>query len=450
KKIIFNFNDVHFDLIINYIMHKILFIPFDGAGHVNSVIAMSQVLMKSGHKCTVGINNLWKGKMETYGIREILWSQENRKNAESGVKYWGLGLIESGIIGPADAWEKLDIHLKWAEAFYESQHFIDGFVEQAIRDVEPDVILVDQFGTLMSVMKSGIPWVLVCTCNPLCYLDDDRTPPFFSGLPIAGPISEWQRFRNIYKKGIQESWDRMNALEIANGFPPLKFPKYINDSKYLNIYDYPLELDYQDVRPLPDNWYRFDNFMRNDQHLPFELPKQLRDKPGNLIYFSLGSMGGADVDNMKRLVGILAKSQHRFIVSKGPLGDEYDLPDNMWGQPSVLQINVLPLVDLVITHGGNNTITETFSFGKPMIVMPLFSDQYDNAQRVDEKGYGIRLDAYKCSEEELLRAIEKLLNDNILTEKMQKISQRICWENSLTKLPKLLENLVEKYGSNNN
>ena len=142
---------------------------------------------------------------------------------------------------------------------------------------------------------------------------------------------------------------------------------------------------------------------------------------------------------MKRLIAILSESKHRFIVSKGPLHDRYELPDNMWGQQSVPQTQVLSVVDLVITHGGNNTVTETFFFGKPMIVMPLFVDQYDNAQRVDEKGFGIRLDPYRCSEQELLESIEKLLNDKELNEKLKNISKRIQTENSIARLPQLIE-----------
>ena len=123
------------------------------------------------------------------------------------------------------------------------------------------------------------------------------------------------------------------------------------------------------------------------------LPEALRNRPAGsaLIYLSLGSLGSADVDLMRRLVEVLSTSKHRFIVSKGPQHAEFELADNMVGSEFLPQTKIMPLVDVVITHGGNNTVTEAFHFGKPMIVLPLFWDQYDNAQRVDETGYGVRL-----------------------------------------------------------
>ena len=215
-------------------------------------------------------------------------------------------------------------------------------------------------------------------------------------------------------------------------------------SPFLNMYAYPEELDYTDIRPIPDKWVALDTFARKGEE-KFEIPDKFKDRDEEtqkLIYLSMGSMGSIDVELMKRLVGILAKSRHKFIVSKGLLGDEYELADNMWGRNSVPQTKVLPLVDLVIFHGGNNSTTETFSFGKPMIILPLFADQFDNAQRVHEKGFGIRLNPFDCSEEELLNAIEKLLNDNELKERLRQAVERIERDQKIVKVAQLIENLA--------
>jgi UDP:flavonoid glycosyltransferase YjiC (YdhE family) len=67
-------------------------------------------------------------------------------------------------------------------------------------------------------------------------------------------------------------------------------------------------------------------------------------------------------------------------------------------------------------------VTECFHFGKPMVVLPLFWDQYDNAQRVDELGYGVRLRSYESGDEQLVGAIDRLLGDGALGERLRAIS----------------------------
>ncbi len=54
-----------------------------------------------------------------------------------------------------------------------------------------------------------------------------------------------------------------------------------------------------------------------------------------------------------------------------------------------------------------------------MIVLPLFWDQYDNAQRIDELGFGVRLDTYRFEPEELHRALESLLSNRELRARME-------------------------------
>jgi MGT family glycosyltransferase len=144
-----------------------------------------------------------------------------------------------------------------------------------------------------------------------------------------------------------------------------------------------------------------------------------------LVYLSLGSLGSADVALMRTLVAELAEAPYRFIVSKGPQADEFDLAPNMVGAEFLPQTSVLPLVDLVITHGGNNTVTESLFFGKPMVLLPIFWDQHDNAQRLDETGFGIRIDTYAHDPAELRAAIDRLLDDGEVADRLAQTSRRL-------------------------
>ncbi|CAG2167328.1 unnamed protein product [Oppiella nova] len=379
---------------------NVLFIPMDGTGHVNACLGIAEQLIESGHKVSFLMNNQWRGKLSAkYGITEITHeSVSGRQTGGDPALEWALVFQESGMISSNGSLEKmLAWYTKLLPLFMKYSDVINERIESTIESLKPDVIFMDQVICLPAVERAGIPWVWICSFNPLFLIDDERTPPKGSGLPVNAK-NEWKAFRQVVIEKTYDMWKTFNDFIVGKGLPALDVCQYFHRSPYLNVYPFPQEVDYTDIRPIPDKHLQLDNLMRKDKGSAFYIPVPLLDKPGKLIYLGLGSMVSSDLANMKRLIAILGKSRHRFIVSKGPLHDKYDLPDNMWGQQSVPQIQVLPVVDLVVTHGGNNTVTESLYFGKPMIVLPVFADQYDNAQRLHELGsYLLRYTASLCS-----------------------------------------------------
>jgi UDP:flavonoid glycosyltransferase YjiC (YdhE family) len=116
----------------------------------------------------------------------------------------------------------------------------------------------------------------------------------------------------------------------------------------------------------------------------------------------------------------------------------------MWGEELLPQPALLPLVDVVLTHAGNNTTTECFHFGKPMVALPLFWDQYDNAQRLDETGFGVRLRTYEFEDGELATAIDRLASDRGLAERMASIAAGAQASPGTTRAADLIERLAHE------
>ncbi|HEU5433598.1 MAG TPA: nucleotide disphospho-sugar-binding domain-containing protein, partial [Thermomicrobiales bacterium] len=223
--------------------------------------------------------------------------------------------------------------------------------------------------------------------------------------------------------------------------PALPDGEFMVESPWLNLWLYPEELDYPRSFPLAPTWRRLDSSVRAAP--PFTLPESLRDQSGPLLYVSLGSLGSAEPALMGRLVDLLGRSPYRAIVSLGPQAGQIDLPPNVWGEEFLPQPSILPLVDAVITHGGNNTVTECVHFGKSMLALPLFWDQHDNAQRVAETGFGHRLAPYAFRDADFFQALDDLLTDDARHARLAAASSRIQAESGTAKAARLIARLAE-------
>ena len=149
--------------------------------------------------------------------------------------------------------------------------------------------------------------------------------------------------------------DKVSSFLKENGVDGLDDRYYmLKFSPYLNIYGYPKELDYQEEedRKLPGNWLRIETPVTKPYPKPFPVPEKLKNLPGKLIYFSLGSMSHVYKPLMQKMLDVIEQLPHRFIVSTGLIGEQYVMKDKMYGEKWLNQFAVLQTVDMVISHGG--------------------------------------------------------------------------------------------------
>jgi len=419
----------------------VLFMPESAHGPTNNCVGIGKVLEQRGHRVVFAAEASWKGRLEPLGFEEDLVDLAAPADEEQDAgQFWTDFITQTAPEFRKPTIEQLETFIKpvW-ESLIDGAKFCESRLRAIVDRTEPDVIVEDNVCSFPALMTSDAPWVRIMSCNPL-EMKDPALPPTFSGYPEADR-SGWNEYRAEYDRTHRELWASFDAWVRDQGAPPLPDLEFIHESAALNLYLYPEIADYRRSRPLSQTWRRVDSSVRETEE-PFDVPEPLANGDGALGYLSLGSLGSADVELMRRLVDVLSRTPHRYLVSKGPRADEIELADNMWGAARVPQTSIIPLVDVVITHGGNNTTTEAFHFGKPMIVLPLFWDQYDNAQRVDELSYGVRLDTYAFEERELHEAIDRLLADTALRERMAKEGQEIRRRDGKTQAADLIESIA--------
>jgi MGT family glycosyltransferase len=393
----------------------VLFMPESAYGPTNQCIGVGDILRRRGHRVVFAAERSWQGKLTALGFEEDLVDLAPPAEDAGGTEGDAGQFWKDFIRDTAPEFRKPTIEQLGTFIQPTWQALIDGAVycEPQLRDiiarVRPDVIVEDNVVCFPALLTAGVPFVRIMSCNPL-EVGSGALPPVFSGYPTADRTG-WDEFRKEYDRTHRAMWESFNAWVTGQDAPPLPDLEFIHTSADANLYVYPAEADYTDLRPLGPAWHRMDSSVRETDQ-PYEIPAALADRPDGsaLIYLSLGSLGSADVDLMKRLVDVLGRTPHRYIVSKGPQHTEYELAANMAGAEFLPQTTLIPQVDAVITHGGNNTVTEAVHFGKPMITLPLFWDQYDNAQRMAEAGFGVRLPTYTFTEAEMDAALAAVLD----------------------------------------
>ncbi|XP_027558990.1 UDP-glucuronosyltransferase 1-1-like isoform X4 [Neopelma chrysocephalum] len=81
-----------------------------------------------------------------------------------------------------------------------------------------------------------------------------------------------------------------------------------------------------------------------------------------------------------------------------------------------------PKTRAFITHGGSHGVYEGICNAVPMVLMPLFGDQMDNAKRVESRGAGLTLNILEMTSQDISTALKAVINDKKYKENIQRLS----------------------------
>jgi UDP:flavonoid glycosyltransferase YjiC (YdhE family) len=163
------------------------------------------------------------------------------------------------------------------------------------------------------------------------------------------------------------------------------------------------------------------------RHDPAAWPRSFPDRPA--VYVSLGTVWNRQPDVFRTVLEGLARFELELLVTVGPDNDPELLgpqPPHVHVEQFVPQAQVLPAMDLVVTHGGAGTMLGSFACGLPLLVLPQGADQYANAEAVVAAGAGLALTPAELSADAVASGVGALLDDACYREAARGIRSEIA------------------------
>jgi UDP:flavonoid glycosyltransferase YjiC (YdhE family) len=227
-------------------------------------------------------------------------------------------------------------------------------VEAAVREWRPSLVIREpcEYASAIVARRSHIPTVQVA----ISVAEGE-----WGSIAHAAPVLE------ELHPGIT---DTLTASPYLSRFPPSFDPS-----------PFPVTLRYRD--PLAD-----------PVGPPPWLERFWSDVAGPRIYLSFGTvLGHMSIASAVYRVALdaVGSLEARVLLTTGRHFDPAQLgevPSNVRVEPWVDQASVLSRADLVVCHGGSGTVLGALGAGVPLVVVPLFADQFENAGRVAALGAG--------------------------------------------------------------
>jgi MGT family glycosyltransferase len=262
-------------------------------------------------------------------------------------------------------------------------------LKQKLIDFQPDYCIVDQ------QMLSG---VLCCLSLRLKWFTTASTSGMLVGsLDILPQVKAWLVDQ---KKALLSTYalplDQLQALDYS------PHGVFIFSSFKLTTTAFPQ----MSIEP----YFHFVGLSIGQRRkIPFDFDQINTNHPKILV--SLGTLNAEYGQRFFEEVVHAFQGKALQIIVVAPKTIDIAWPENFIVQAQIPQLELLKKVNLVICHGGHNTVCEALNEGLPLLIAPIKDDQPIVAEQVQAVGAGIRIKFARIKGDELYALSMKLLED---------------------------------------
>ena len=219
---------------------------------------------------------------------------------------------------------------------------------------------------------------------------------------------------------------QLETLREDAGLPPdpaVEMPyRYLHLSALPRAFlppDEPLAPTASFLRPVP-----FDR--SGDEGLP-PWVATLPDRP--LVYATLGTVFTHARPVYDAILAALRDEPLTLILTVGRSSDPADFgpqPEHIHIARYIPQTLLLPSCDLVLAHGGINTVLATLTHGKPTVLLPLGADHPANTRACEALGVGRSVATGAQTPEAIREAVRAVLADPTYRQKAERVRDEMA------------------------
>jgi MGT family glycosyltransferase len=319
--------------------------------------------------------------------------------------------------------------------------FTDMFCREApavLKRIGAEALIVDQLeaGGGLVAEHLGLPFASVADTMPINR--EPGVPPPYVGWRYDGSekgvkrnLGGW-RVSDLLMRGVGKAIER-NARML--GVPARRrledcFSPRLQISQMVPGIDFPR-------KELPASFHYTGPFRRGPAGA-FELPGG-DNRP--LVYCTLGTLQGSRVGIFRKVAEACARLDLRLLITQGGLA-QVSRAERLPGDPLVYdwvpQEAVLAHADIVVCHGGINTVLEPLAAGLPMVVMPLAFEQSAIAARMEHAGVAKVL-SFRSSARRIAEAIAEVRETPSYRERARAVRQEMRAAGGVARAADLIE-----------